>query len=167
MNASNKPWLFLQASRRAFLCVCIPLVCLAGCGRDKPDAPPPSSSDKRSAFKRFLSADTMPGYAWDGQFSKATVAVSIEAAYDRALVVLKALDFTVNESESRKQGATAHILAANAAKTVAQLDLQSKAAAEAIIKVKVGTTGDRGGSERILDEIQKGLQPQPAKKAKQ
>jgi len=143
---------------------CVALLILNGCRRGNSEAPVPDSREKRSAFSRFLSPESMPGYAWDGQYSRAAVGLSIEAAYARALQVLRGLNFTVNENESRRQGATARIVAANASKTVAQLEFEARTATEAQVKVKVGATGDRGGSERILDEIQKGQAPPPAKK---
>lgn len=147
------------------LAACGALLLLNGCRRGNSEAPAPGSSqEKRSGIGRFFSPETAPGYAWDGQYSKATVNLAIDAAYDRALVVFHAINFKVNENESRRQGATAHIVAANASKTVAQVALESKSATDTEVKVKVGATGDRGGSERILDEIQKGPQPLPAKK---
>lgn len=116
-------------------------------------------------FSRFLSPEAPPGYAWDGQYSRATVSLPLDAACTRALEVLRGLGFAVNETESRRQGATTRIVAASAGGATAQLSLEAKSAGETEVKVKVGTTGDRGGSERILDEIQKG--PQPAVKRKQ
>jgi len=140
------------------------LLLASGCRRGNEEAPAPGSGEKHSAFSRFLSPDTVPGYAWDGQYSKATVALSIDAAYDRAQEVLGALKFTVNEDESKRQGASARIEAVSASKTAVRVELAAKTAAETEVKVKVGATGDRGGSERILDEMQKGSRPAQAKK---
>ena len=146
------------------LAACAALLLSSGCRRGNAEAPAPGTAEKRSAFSRFLSPETAPGYAWDGQYSKATIGLGIEAAYDRALEVLGILKFTINDDESKRQGASARIVAVSANKAAVQVALETRTAAETEVKVKVGATGDRGGSERILDEMQKGSRPAPAKK---
>ncbi|MCY3024671.1 MAG: DUF3568 family protein [Planctomycetota bacterium] len=137
----------------------------AGCSRGKSEPEATGASKQRSAFSRFLSPqDSGLQYGWDGQSSKAALDMPVDAAFDRAMDALHTLGFVVKTEESRRQGATARIAAAKADKTEAQLTFESKGPAATMVKVKVGVTGDRTGSERILDEIQKGPRPAPAKK---
>jgi len=155
---------------------CAAALLASGCRRGNTDAPPPgerartasearpSKEEKRSAFARFLGPDVPAGYAWDGQRSRATVNLAIDAAYERTAGVLRLLKFTVSDTESRLQGATGRIVAANAAKTAAVVTLESKSATTTLVKVKVSETGDRGGSERILEELDQTIRPAPAKK---
>ena len=140
------------------------LLLACGCQRAKPEASRTGSEKSRSMFSRFLSPETPAGYAWDGQFSRAAVPLPIDAAYNRGLEVLRGMSFAVNESESRRQGATARIVAAHANGTAAQLTFESKAAGETLVRAKVGATGDRGGSERLLDELQKTPRTAPPKR---
>ena len=154
-------------SIRAALVALCGIALLLGCGCRKSKSEPPvvsNSGEKRSGFSKFLAPEGPVGYPWDGQNSKGIINLGIEAAYDRTLEALRTLSFTINENDTKRQGATARIVALNSAKTVVQVELESKTDATTAVKAKVGATGDRGGSERILDEIQKGPRPAPVKK---
>ena len=150
---------------RRCLVGCAAVLLASGCKRGRQEEPPRASGEKsRSFFARLMEPAAPAGYAWDGQSSRVTASLSVEAAYHRALEVLQAMNFTINENETRRQPTGARIVALSPSKTIAQLQLDGKGPGETEIRAKVGATGDRGGSERILDEILKVPRPAPAKK---
>jgi len=127
-----------------------------------PAPPPPAPGEKRSVIGRiFSSGEAAPGYRWDGQVSSTSVAAPLNVAFARSVEVLRAMGFVLKTEETRREGANARITAAKPDKTLATLVLMERGPANTEVKAKVGAVGDRTGSERLLDEIQKALQKQP------
>jgi hypothetical protein len=145
----------------------VPLFLLAGCGKEKANTPERTTASKqRFSLTRLLSGqDTTALYGWDGQYSKAKLDMAPEPAFERAVASLQKLGFTIDKTDTKRQGAGARIRAVNSAKTEALVLLEAKGPATTDVKAKVGATGDRTASERVLEEIQSGAPaaPPPAK----
>ena len=108
-------------------------------------------------MSRLFSNETMPQYAWDGQVSSITLDAPVDSAYSRSVDVLRAMNFILDKTETRRQAATGRVAGAKANHTVVLILLEEKTPGKTLCRVRVGTVGDRTGSERILDEIQKSL----------
>jgi hypothetical protein len=139
---------------------------IAGCKKASSNAPPPriesSSGEKRAetpdrksqgTFARLLGRDLPPQYGWDGQYSVASTDLAPDVVFDRAMENLRSHNFSIQTEETRRQGASGRIFGIKQDKTTAQVLLSGKSPTQTEIKIKVGTTGDRTGSERLLDEI--------------
>lgn len=145
------------------------LFLLPACRRGNKDAPPPSVSGdsgekKQGIFSRLMARDVGPQYGWDGQWSALSFDNSPELVFSKSLDVLNVMQFKVKSDESHRSGATASIEAVKADKTTVSIRIASKSPTSTEVKVKVGTVGDRTGSERVLDELQRLIRP-PARKA--
>lgn len=151
----------------------------AGCRRGKEQAPPPGSESARSnaapaadgerkpsTFARLLGRDTVPAYGWDGHASSTTLSTSPDIIFDSSLSALRSMGFSIKTEETRRQGASGRVFGAKTDKTQALVTLEPKAGGNGKsteLKVKVGTVGDRTGSERVLDEIQEAIAKAPRK----
>ncbi len=142
-------------------------------GSNAPARSEPESADtaeggeaKKGLLSRvFNPNNTVPGYGWDGQMSTTNAKSALPAVQARAIEALRGLGFILNNEETRRQDLTAKIQGAKPDKTTVLILLEEKTPGVTELKVRVGTTGDRTGSERILDEIAKvGQRPTPAKK---
>jgi hypothetical protein len=112
--------------------------------------------EKKSFIGRILNGGpAAPGYNWDGQYSVVTTTAAPDIVYNRAAAALRSLDFTVNSQKSQYRGNSAQIVAQRQDGTRAEVLLAAKPEGKTEIKTKIGAVGDRSGSERILDEIQK------------
>jgi len=137
-------------------------------GKQAPERAPekePAEGEKRGMLARvFSSGASTPGYAWDGQHSSGTVKLSLSNAQGRAIDTLRGLGFVINTDQTKRQEKIATVSAGKADHTTALVMLEEKAAGSTEVKVRVGLTGDRGSSERILDEMQKTQVAKPAAK---
>ncbi|HYF49009.1 MAG TPA: DUF3568 family protein [Planctomycetota bacterium] len=121
--------------------------------------------EKKGVLSRiFSSGASTPGYAWDGQMSSTTMKSSVASVQTRAIETVRSLGFVINTEETKRQGATARVTAAKADRTSVLIMIEEKVAGSSEVKVRVGQTGDRGSSERILDELQKPPAAKPAPK---
>lgn len=120
------------------------------------DAPLDSAEEKKGFLSRIVGSGSVPGYGWDGQHSTVATSATVDVVYNRATNALRNLDFVVNSQQSQYRGATAQLVAARKSDaTQALVYLATKQNGNTEIKVKVGALGDRSGSERLLDEIQR------------
>jgi len=127
--------------------------------------PADSGEPKKGLLSRvFNPTNTVPGYGWDGQMSSSNAKSALPAVHARCTEALRGLGFILNNEESKRQDLTARLQGAKADKTTVLILLEEKTPGVTEIKVKVGTTGDRTGSERILDEIAK-VGTRPARSA--
>lgn len=145
------------------------LVALPACSRGNKEAPTPTISTnegekKQSTFQRWMAKDLGPQYTWDGQWSAIAFDKGPDLIFNKTLDVMNVMQFKVNSDESHRTGANASIEAVKADKTTASIRITSKTPTSTEVKVKVGTVGDRTGSERVLDELQRLLKP-PARRA--
>ncbi len=69
---------------------------------------------------------------------------------------LKKTGFTVEANAGRKEGEVQRIAAANPDGVPAEIKVRALPMGKTEVRVKIGTVGDRGGAERILDEIRRG-----------
>jgi hypothetical protein len=120
---------------------------------------PEQKAEKRGVLSRVFGNNTTPQYAWDGQTSSLTLKAPVSQVFGRTVETLRGLGFVINTEETRRQETTGKIQAAKADKTTALITVEEKQPGTTDIKIKVGQTGDRDGSERILDEIQKTKTP--------
>jgi hypothetical protein len=138
----------------------------SGCKKASSNAPPPriestsgekhaDPSDRKSqgTFARLLGRDIPPQYGWDGQYSVTSTDLAPDVVFDRAMENLRAHSFSIQTEETRRQGASGKIVGIKQDKTMAQVLLTGKSPTQTELKIKVGSTGDRTGSERLLDEI--------------
>lgn len=144
------------------------LLLLPACARGNKEAATPTISseegEKKGTFSRLMARNDLgPQYLWDGQWSAIAFDKSPELMFSKMLDVLNAMQFKVNADESQRTGATASIEATKADKTSASIRIASKTPTSTEVRVRVGSVGDRTGSERILDELQRLLRP-PARR---
>ncbi len=131
---------------------------LGGCRRGHKDAEAPTASgEPKGAMGKLFGRDVGPQYTWDGQYSKFSVSTPGETVFARATEVLAALHFTLDPDETGRTARGGYLQGQRPDKTVAQVIIEQKTPATTEISVKVGTVGERTGSERILDELQKAL----------
>ena len=154
------------------------LVLALGCkkGEEADDRPAPSPapddgggkrSESSGGLSRIFKTDTTPTYAWDGQSSSMTLDMNTNEAYRRSISGLRAMGFVIKEEASKKEGGKSHIQGAKADQTQVSVWIEEPAEkpGKALLHVKVGSLGDRTGSERVFDEIQK-VRTRPAPVAK-
>jgi len=114
------------------------------------------SGEKKSFIGRVFGNQAPAGYNWDGQFSSINTTAAPDIVYNRAGTALRNLGFTLNSQQSQFRGNSAQVVAARQSDGSSVLVLiASKPNNATEIKAKIGALGDRTGSERILDEIQK------------
>lgn len=114
------------------------------------------TGEKKGFLSRIVGGGGVPGYGWDGQHSTVSTSAAVDVVYNRATTALRNLDFVVNSQQSQYKGSSAQLVGVRKSDaTQTQIFLATKQSGGTEIKVKVGTLGDRSGSERILDEIQK------------
>lgn len=140
------------------------LLLLPACARGNKEAPTPTISseegEKKGTIARLMTRNDLgPQYLWDGQWSAIAFDKSPELIFSKTLDVLNAMQFKVNADESHRTGASASIEATKADKTSASIRIASKTPTSTEVRVKVGSVGDRTGSERILDELQRLIRP--------
>jgi hypothetical protein len=161
---------------RFIIAVLAVMITGSGCSRPKQDPPRlPSSQGAQSntAAKNeaeplesgepkkgllgrvFNTTSAVPGYGWDGQMSSSNAKSALPAVHARCTEALRGLGFILNNEESKRQDLTARLQGAKPDRTTVLILLEEKTPGVTELKVKVGTTGDRTGSERILDEIAK------------
>ena len=127
------------------------------------DPQPEEKSEKRGVLARvFSSGSTTPGYGWDGQQSSTTMKLPLSTTQGRAIDTLRALGFVINTDQTKRQERVATVSAGKADRTTVLINLEEKVAGSTDVKVRVGQTGDRGSSERVLDEMQKTPAPRGA-----
>jgi hypothetical protein len=97
------------------------------------------------------------GLAWDGQHSGFSFKAPFGRVVDASMSALSALGFKLNTTDSRRGTDSATLVAEGASKRALLIKLRAMASGETEVKVKVGVVGDRGGSERVLDEIRKAV----------
>ncbi len=147
---------------------CAGLLCTAttGCG---------SWGKKRNETKDILEESTEPlpkqaevpveqavktsttGYAWDGQYSAFTVKAPFNKCLSQSLRVFKSLEFALDSKKSRRSTNGARLFAKNRGGLAVELYLKGEDSGSTLIRSRVGLLGDRSGSERVLDEMRKGL----------
>ncbi len=146
------------------------LACVPACSRaqrEKPAAPPAGETlpAKRSALGGLLRLpESAPQYGWDGQESSISLKAPVALVFPRAQEALRGMAFVIKNEQTRLQGASGRIEAAKADKTGAQVSVEEKQPGSTEVRVKIGALGDRTGSERVLEEIQKTMQRAPVKK---
>lgn len=151
----------------------------AGCGRER-SAPPPThdepaakggeKSGEKAGAEKWTKGEPPPvpaaaplsplGYTWDGQYAGYNTATTLANAVKRASAALYNMGFQSDAAGTRVANDSAVLKAANEAKVPIEVQLRTvtkNEKKEVEIKVKVGATGDRGGAERLLDEIRKEL----------
>lgn len=146
------------------------LVLAVGCkkGEEADDHPAPSpapddgggkeaKSSGGGGLSRLFKADTVATYGWDGQSSSMTLDMNTNEAYRRSISGLRAMGFVIKEEASKKEGGKSHIQGAKSDQTQVSVWIEEPAEkpGKALLHVKVGALGDRTGSERVFDEIQK------------
>ena len=142
------------------LCVLAGLAGLPSCGRTAsvPHASSTSSSSRASSTSNAaLTAGTTPAaLSWDGLYAGSAFELTPQRALGLAAAALKKTGFTVEANAARREGEFQRILAANPEGVPAEVKVRALPIGKTEIRVKIGTVGDRGGAERILDEIRKG-----------
>lgn len=114
------------------------------------------TGEKKSFIGRVFGNQAPAGYSWDGQFSSINTTAAPDIVYNRAGTALRNLGFTLNSQQSQFRGNSAQVVAARQSDGATVLILIAAKPNNATeIKAKIGALGDRTGSERILDEIQK------------
>ena len=142
----------------------------SGCRRGNNEAPRPGVSNesgerKQGVFSRLMTVrETGPQYAWDGQWSSIPFENGPDLLFNKMVDVLQNMNFKINKEETRRSGANAAIEGQKEDKTSVFVRIASKTQTSTEVKVKVGTVGDRTGSERVLDELQRVTRP-PARQA--
>jgi hypothetical protein len=84
---------------------------------------------------------------------KTTDEVSLDKAWDCALVAVQKLELKVTQRE--KDALTAKMVVQGAEGEKIQIAMKSQSAKRTEIRVRVGMLGDKSLSERILEEIEK------------
>lgn len=114
------------------------------------------TGEKKSFIGRVFGNAAPAGYTWDGQYSIISTPASPDIVYNRAGTALRNLGFVLNSQQSQFRGTSAQIFAARQSDgSSVQVLIAQKPNASTEIKAKIGALGDRTGSERVLDEIQK------------
>ena len=105
----------------------------------------------------FAREAAAPTYAWDGQSSSITLDMSPNETYRRSVAGLRAMGFVIKDESSKKESGKSHIQGAKTDQTQVSVWIEEAVdkPGKTLIHVKVGALGDRTGSERVLDEIQK------------
>ncbi|HEY3323270.1 MAG TPA: DUF3568 family protein [Planctomycetota bacterium] len=154
--------------------VVVVLVSLSSC-RKSNNASPPEEKDapvlradgkKVTAVDRFMGRDVGPLYRWDGTMSSITLEGAPEVIFARAWDALQRMGFALDQSESQRTTTGGRIAGAKQDKTTVLVLVQQKAATGTEVKARIGTVGERNGSERVLEEIQKALRA-PARRSNQ
>jgi hypothetical protein len=111
--------------------------------------------------------ETVPGYGWDGTHSTGTVKTNMENVLACGVQALRNLGFVLKNEECKRESATtARMMGAKADQTSAWVWVEEKTPGTITVKTRMGAIGERNGSERVLDEIQKVLLNPPAPKKK-
>jgi hypothetical protein len=114
------------------------------------------TGEKKSFIGRVFGNAAPAGYTWDGQYSIISTPASPDIVYNRAGTALRNLGFVLNSQQSQFRGTSAQIVAARQSDgSSVQVLIAQKPNSVTEIKAKIGALGDRTGSERVLDEIQK------------
>ena len=142
-------------SKLCFLTVLVVMLPgMSGCMRRQappPDGRTPKNPAALERSDRPPARESSAEYGWDGQASSTTVNGTPATYYPRSVAALRAMDFVINE-EGSKQGKM--VQGAKTDHTTATVWLEEKEG-KTTLRVKVGSLGDRTGSERVLDEIQR------------
>ncbi|HYG78259.1 MAG TPA: DUF3568 family protein [Planctomycetota bacterium] len=148
--------------RKSFILL-IAVTVLAGCSRAKREPEyriTSSEKEQGSALGRVFGTTTVPLYGWDGQYSVATLDGSMDLLFGQTIEVLQKMNFNLRTDETRRRENTASIEAIRQDRTAASVRMvPGKSPATTEIRVRIGTVGDRAGSERVLDEIVSSLRP--------
>jgi hypothetical protein len=135
----------------------IALLLLPACLRRSQPPPQQQGGDTQRSpanFPRVAGNNQAVEYGWDGQASSITLVGAMATYRVRAVAGLRAMDFVINEEASQTGHTTAVVEAAKTDHTTATVWLDEKEG-KTTVRVKVGSLGDRTGSERVLDEIQR------------
>jgi len=129
---------------------------LPACSRSHPQPQGGETQKTPGTFARILGSNAPAEYGWDGQASSTTVDGALTTFRPKAVAALRTMDFVINEEASRVGKTTATVEGAKTDHTTATVWLEEKEpGGKTTIRVKIGSLGDRTGSERVLDEIQR------------
>jgi hypothetical protein len=161
LDAPNLRWRAILAA------LCILAAGQGACGRRQATRAPevPASMERASpaqATRRPVEvAVPATGYAWDGRRSVALVRAPFGQVVDASAAALRRLNFELDTQASRRSVDSAVLIAAHSTGRQARVDIGQAAQGRSQVRVTLGSAGDRGASERLLDEINSvlGLSP--------
>ena len=139
---------------------------LSGCGRSRPpQATAPETSRGQASPGQpppapRISAPAL-GYAWDGARSVGAFRETFSRVVDAGVMALRHLSFSLDTEASRRGVDWASIEGATSDQRPVQLDMRQLSNTRVEVRAKVGVAGDRGASERLLDEVRAALGAAP------
>jgi hypothetical protein len=132
---------------------------------EKEPEPAAAPEGRKKMFGLIPVREAVPGYGWDGQHSIGTVKTNMDSVLACGVQALRNLGFVLKNEECKRESVTvARMMGAKKDETVAWVFVEEKTPGVITLKARIGTVGERTGSERVLDEIQKVLLNPPVKK---